>query len=390
MKEMNMEHVSNSKMIKEINEQKVLRLIYSEGPIARVNLAKKTGLTQQTITNIVNRLLNENVIIETSATVSGGGRRPIPLEMNSSNLFAIGIELAIKYIKGSLIDFKNNPIKEVVKLVPLYKNESHPMEYIFNVIETLLDYVPDSKGLKGIGLSIQGLVDSKNGTIIYSPGLGWRNFPLKERLEIRYGSIPIYLENDANLIGVVECLNGVLADSKHSVTFKFDYGVGSAFIFNGQLINGANCVAGEFGHYKTFSGKYAKPCHCGSKGCLTTLASISGLRRNLGIELNELISRIRNKDPEALRLYAKIKCVTAKAIANVVTLLNPEYILFTGRIIDQVGDFVIPVLEKEIKKMVPDTCSNFKIQVIETPDESKTAAGLVMNYFLDIPLDKFY
>lgn len=46
-------------LLKSINQQKVLFLIYSEGPISRVELAEKTGLSRQTVTNIVNRLLKE-------------------------------------------------------------------------------------------------------------------------------------------------------------------------------------------------------------------------------------------------------------------------------------------------------------------------------------------
>lgn len=51
-------------LLKSINQQKVLFLIYSEGSISRVELAEKTGLSRQTVTNIVNRLLKEKMIVE--------------------------------------------------------------------------------------------------------------------------------------------------------------------------------------------------------------------------------------------------------------------------------------------------------------------------------------
>ncbi|MCJ7842745.1 ROK family transcriptional regulator [Lederbergia sp. NSJ-179] len=382
--------VSNSQMIKEINQQKVLRLIYTEGPIARVDLAGKTGLTQQTITNIVNRLLSENLILETTPTSNGGRRRPIPLVINSRNMYAIGIELAIKYVRGTLMDFQNNSVKEVTEFVPRYENEEHPMEYIFKVIDQLLEHVPDQEGLKGIGFSIQGLVNSNKGTVIYSPGLRWRDFPLKKKLMDRYG-LPIYLENDANLLAIVESLNGKLASSEQSIVFKFDYGIGSAMVINRQLLHGANYVAGELGHYKAFTGSDAIACHCGAKGCLTTFASISGLKRNAGFTLEEFSKKVRANDLETMELFEKIQGAIAKAIANVITLFNPEHILFTGRFMDKIGDLLIPLIKKEVLALIPDSCRNVKIIVLdETPDESRSAAGLVMNHFFNVPFNEFY
>ncbi len=390
IKYMKLGKVSNSQMLKEINQQKVLRLIYTEGPIARVDLAGKTGLTQQTITNIVNRLLSENVILETTPVANGGRRRPIPLIINSTNMYAIGIELAIKYVRGTLMDFQNNTLKEITEYVPRYENEEHPMEYIFKVIDQLLEQVPDKEGLKGIGFSIQGLVNSNKGTVIYSPGLRWNDFPLREKLEERYG-LPIYLENDANLLAIVESLNGELASSEQSMIFKFDYGIGSAMVIHKQLLHGANYVAGELGHYKAFTDDDAIACHCGSKGCLTTFASISGLKRNGGFTLEEFNKAIRTNEPEAMEIFNKVQAAIAKAIANLITLFNPEYILFTGRFMDKIGDLMLPLIKNDILDLIPDSCQNVKIVVLaETPNESKSAAGLVMNYFFYIPFSEFY
>lgn len=381
---------SNSKMMKIINQQKVLRLIYTEGPIARVELAERIGLTQQTITNIVNRLLKDDVILETNGTSSGGGRKPIPLIINSRNMYAIGIEIAVQYVRGSLMDFENNTIKEVTEFVPRYESEEHPLEYIDKVVNELRAFIPDQLNLKGIGCSIQGLVDSQKGMVIYSPGMSWRNFPLQEKLRQKHG-IPVHLQNDANLLALVENLNGALAMSDQNLTFKFDYGIGGATVVNNQLIHGSNHVAGEFGHYKAFSGDDAYPCHCGSKGCLTTLASESGLKRNVGYTLEEFAARVRARDPEAIDLFIKIEDAISRAIANLITFFNPDYVLLTGRLIDQMADVVVPLLKEHIMEMLPHSCQGVTIlQLPKTPDESRSAAGLVMNNFFDIPFNHFY
>lgn len=382
------EKTTSSQLLKSINQQKVLRLIFTDGPISRVELAERTGLTQQTITNIVNRLLSEEVILELSPTANPSGRKPIPLVVNAKEMYAIGIEIAVKYIRGSLMDFEQRLIKELTVDVPVYEGEEHPMSYIYQVIDELLRVVPEAGSLKGIGCSIQGLVDNKEGVIIYSPGLRWRQFPLKEKLADRY-QLPIYLENDANLLALVENLNGHLADSTDNITLKFDYGIGGAVVLNNQLCSGATHVAGEFGHYKAFSGEDAHLCHCGAKGCLTTLASVSGLRRNGGFGLEAFDEGVRSEDLEALALFEKVKEAIVRAVSNLITFFNPDHVLFTGKLVDQLHDVFIPQLKQEIFKTIPDSCRGVTLITLpETPDESTSAVGLVMDHFFDVPLER--
>lgn len=380
---------SNSKMIKVINEKKVLNLIYTEGPIARVTLAEKTGLTQQTITNIVNRLLAEGAVLETKGLSNGGGRKPIPLIINGSNMYAIGVEIAVKYVRGTLMDFNGNILKEEMEYVPVYFEEDQPLEFINRIVESLMQHVPNLEGLKGIGCSIQGLVDSKKGVVIYSPGMSWNNYPLREKLA-RHLPYPIFLQNDANLLAVVQNLNGSLADSRQNITLKFDYGIGGAAVVNKQLVEGANYVAFEFGHYKAFTGEDAYSCHCGSSGCLTTLASISGLKKNIGLTLEEFIKDLDAEKEQAIQLFEKIKTAISYAIANVITLLNPDQVLLTGKIIDTMADRLIPLLEQHIMELIPETCKQVELTRLPmTPDESKSAAGLVMNEYFAVPLDQY-
>lgn len=372
--------------MKSVNQQKVLRLIYTEGPISRVELAEKTGLTQQTITNIVKRLLDDDILMETSPVSSNGGRKPIPLVVKSRQLYAVGIEIAVKYVRGSLLDFENNLLKEVTEEVPVYKDEAHPLEYINKVLDQLLEEVPDQAKLQGIGCSIQALVDSQRGVIIYSPGLRWREFPLREKLSQKY-DLPIYLENDANLLALVENLKGCLAHSNHNVTVKFDYGIGGAIVTNKQLNAGAGFTAGEFGHYKAFRGEQALPCHCGTSGCLTTLASISGLSRNAGYKLTEFHELLKEGDVNAAALFDQIADAMVEALSNVITLVNPDHVLLTGKWIDQMKEYGYPLLRKRVYESLPSFSRDFEmIRLPETPNESVSAAGLVMNRFFEVPL----
>ncbi|MEF3307151.1 ROK family transcriptional regulator [Paenibacillus sp. GYB003] len=384
------EKTTSNQLLKSINQQKVLRLIYMEGPISRVELAEKTGLTQQTITNIVNRLLNEDIVLEMEPVTRGGGRKPVPLVVNGTRMYAIGIEVATKYIRGSLVDFHNNLVKQATEHVPVYKGAEQPLEYICKVIDELMKHLPDPLRLMGIGCSIQGMVDSKQGVVIYSAGLGWRMFPVGERLERKYG-LPVYVENDANLLSIVENLRGHLAGSQHNITLKFDYGIGGAIVLNKQLVTGSTHVAGEFGHYKAISGERARSCHCGGKGCLTTVASTSSLKRHGGLTVEELRERVSANEPEAVAMWGEMVDAIGRAVGNLVTIFNPDHLLLTGKLTDTMQSFLLPELRKFIRECVPESCRGVHmIHLPETPDESVTACGLVMNHYFDIPIESLH
>lgn len=376
---------TSNKLLKSINQQKVLRLIYTDGPISRVELADKTGLTQQTITNIINRLLQDNIVLEMTPTAGSVGRKPVPLVIDGKSMYAIGIEVAVEYVRGSLTDFQNNRIYEVTRRKG--ENGGYPFSYIKDVVDELLLHVPDRSRLQGIGCSIQGLVDSRQGTVIYSPGLGFRNYPLRDQLEEAY-DLPVYLENDVNLLARVENLKGMLASSQNNITLKFDYGIGGAIVANNQLCSGASYVAGEFGHYKVDTGEDAKKCHCGGRGCLTTVASVSWLRRS-NWSLADLRSRLNEQDPEATAKFKQVVDAIGMALSNVITFFNPEHVLLTGALVDGLRDELLPALRERVLNTVPETCRGVVLLALpETPNESFSAAGLVINEYFEVPLEQ--
>jgi len=385
---MEKQRATSNQILKTINQQKVMRLIFTDGPISRVELAEKTGLTQQTITNIVKRLLSEELVLEQKPVANAGGRKPIPLVINGQNMYGIGIEIAVKYIRGSLMNFRGERTKDIIVKVPKYLSPEHPMEYICDAINQLLDCIPKGGSLKGICCSIQGLVDTETGCVLYSPGMYWRNFPLKSKLRKEY-QLPIYIENDANLFSLAENLNGSLRYSKNNLALKFDYGLGGALVLDKKLVQGSNFVAGEFGHLKAFTGDDAFECHCGAKGCLTTLASASGLLRNGGFTIEQFNEGIRNNDYDAMMLFNKSKKAMVTAVSNLITFFNPDHVLITGELIDKLNDVFVPQFKKEIMRNIPETCQHVELlHLTKTPNESVLAVGLVMDEFFGIPFEQ--
>lgn len=349
---MALEKITSPYKMKLGNQQKVLNMIYKAGAISRVEIAEQTNLTQQTITNIVRRLLEEKLVIECESTSSNVGRKPIDISINSRCLYAVGVEVTVRKIYGVLIDFDKKILAEESISVDSFLNAEHTLSCVVNIIDSLLSGNNYPERVKGIGISIEGIVDKTSGIVLKASDLHWENFGLKEELESRY-VLPVYIENDVNVIALVENLEGLLKDSQNNIVIKLDQGIGSAIVFNKILYTGSTQVAGELGHYKCCYGEEAIPCHCGGKGCLTTVASIKALEKSLGIDFDEIIERLKSEDEYVKQKVEKIGRTIGDALSNIITFFNPDEILFTGKFVEKAGFLIMPSVEERIKQSVP-------------------------------------
>jgi predicted NBD/HSP70 family sugar kinase len=202
---------------------------------------------------------------------------------------------------------------------------------------------------------------------------------LKKEIE-RHFSLPVHLENDVNIIAVVENMVGLLSSSQNNIVLKMDQGIGGAIVINKQLYTGNQNIAGEFGHYKCCYGKDALPCHCGGKGCITTIASIGSLERNLGLHFDEIINRFVSHDPEIRSVMEKIGKFIARGLCNIITFLQPDHVLLTGELFEKAGQFFLSLIQENIDQLVPLHNQNVTLlQKVDNSDGALMAASLVIN-----------
>ncbi|MCZ8516056.1 ROK family transcriptional regulator [Paenibacillus filicis] len=372
--------LSSPKLMKNINEQRVLNLIFHEEPIYRVEIAEKTGLTQQTITNIVSRLLKDQIVLEGNPAASTGGRKPIPLRINRSGMYAVGVELTVKRIRVVCVDFNQELVRQYEQDIEFYTDGNHTLQVLVEGIEELLNDPLLRSRTKGIGISVPGLIDSSKGLVHSAPGLHWNQLKLADALEERFG-LPAAIENDVNVIAEYENAYGLLAASENNITIYFDYGIGGAIVVRKEISTGSHRVAGEFGHTKAFFGDKAVRCHCGGMGCLTTKASIGGMEKTLGIPLVEIERLLRDGDAAIVSYLNEMAETIGGGLANIVTFFNPDHLLLTGKLMQTLGFYMVPLIEQELRRVVPKFCEGVQIvSIMHAPDRAKSAASLAINH----------
>ena len=226
---------------------------------------------------------------------------------------------------------------------------------------------PKSKVL-GIGMGAPGPVNFSNGSIYEAVNLGWKDYPLKDLLEVEI-SLPAVIDNDANMAALGEMWKGAGEGAKDLVCVTLGTGVGGGIIHNGQIVHGTSGAAGEIGHMTVVTdGGVA--CNCGKVGCLETVASATGIVRlasealSTADNLSLLQQRIEAGNPLSSKLLFQCaqagdplsKAVVERvgnylglALSHIGNVMNPEKIVIGGGV-SHAGDILLEPVRQAFEK----------------------------------------
>jgi len=184
-----------------------------------------------------------------------------------------------------------------------------------------------------VGVGIPGALSHATGLVKNANSTWLIGKPLKEDLERVLGR-EVRLANDANCFALSEATDGAAAGAEVAFGVILGTGVGGGVVVRGRLVEGANSIAGEWGHnplpLPRAEDLPLRPCYCGREGCIETYLCGPALERDGG--------------EAALGRYCKR---LARALAGVINLLDPDVIVLGG------GVSNIARLYDEVPKLWP-------------------------------------
>jgi glucokinase len=246
------------------------------------------------------------------------------------------------------------------------------VDRIIGMIEETMDEVVGAHGgsradFAGVGIGSPGPLDRNTGTVINTPNLGWRNFPLRDLISNAVG-LPATLDNDANCATYGEWWQGAGRAVDTLVGLTLGTGIGGGIVLNGEIFHGASDAAGEIGHMTIEAN--GRKCKCGNYGCLEAYASgpaialraVEGLEAGTESLLPALVNG-RLDDITAATVYEAVVLGDAYAnevmretakilgagIANMINVLNPEMVVIAGGV-TRAGDHLFSPLRAEVRR----------------------------------------
>ena len=322
--------------LREHNLTLVLRhIIEAPTPPSRADVAAATGLTRATVSALVDRLFQAQLIRELEPTMPQRvGRPAIPLAAASGTIAAIGLEVNVDYLGACALDLTGARLAERV-IAGDFRN-SDPREVLAQVAALAAEVVADLQGegirIVGACLALPGLVDSRLGPLRNAPNLGWRDLDVGAILSSHavFETLPLRVANEANLASRAEAS----ADG-HRKTFVYvsgDIGIGAGIVLNGEVYRGRHGWSGEIGH--TVVDPSGPLCSCGATGCLERYAGKDALMLGAGLSPDQpievLVEAAERGDEDALRSIADAGRALGLALSNFVNLVDVDHVVLGG------------------------------------------------------------
>ncbi len=311
----------------------VFTAILSRGPVSRREVARLTGLSQSTITKAVKPMLAAGYLMEEREEAQGRGRPASPLRVSTDRHYALGIKLSPHEVVAVVVNPRAEVLASTRRGLPGRSVDAVTSE-IGSVVGELLGAQPDFQArVEGLGLALGGLVDAQ-GTLRYSPLLGWRDVPLASMLEAATGLCTV-VENDVNTLAVEEQLFGAGRGVSTFAVVTVGAGVGCGLVVHGQLVHGSGGMAGEIGHIAI--DHEGELCACGNRGCLETIAAdkaiLSSIARDGGpflTSIGEAALLAREGDEKARAAFARAGEALGCALAMLANIVNPSRVVLSG------------------------------------------------------------
>lgn len=311
-------------------------------------------------------------------------------------MYYIGIDLGGTKILGALFNEEGDIVKKSKIKTRAAEGKEHVFSQITKVIDELVDEI-DIKEVKAIGAGVPGIIDGKNGIVVFTPNLPWENYELTKEVTEKYG-IPMYIGNDVNVGIMGERMYGAAKGLENVIGIFVGTGIGGGIIIEGKLYEGKTGAAGEIGHI-TIDPK-GPICGCGARGCLEAIASktailkyikaqlLRGRKSTLSEDINEestilksghLKKSYENNDELSLEVIEKMCEDIGIGTSSLMNILNPEAIVFGGGIIESLGEILLPKIKKTARQYaMPKIFENCEFKIAELGDDAGIMGALAL------------
>jgi glucokinase-like ROK family protein len=377
---MNTPATADQGYIRKFNTAVILDALRRYAPISRAELAARTGLNRSTVSIIVNSLIEEGYIQETDLQSSKVGRPGMLLVLNPRGGCAVGLEIGVDFISIIMTDFTAQVQWRQHCIIDPSLDQIAILEKAAELTQAALD-AGQEQGLRplGIGLGVPGLVDGRQGKLVFAPNLKWSNVPLRLMWSQRF-VLPVFVENEANAAALGEYYFGSARGVDDFIYLSAGIGLGGGIMIGGKLFRGSTGYASEVGHMTIDPD--GELCGCGKRGCWETLVGpravlrrvrhtleagaesrlpgiVNGTLHDMTIE--DVFNAAMQNDPVALKALVEVGENLGIGVANLVNIFNPQLIVLGGAL-NMASPILLPQIERVVcSSALQPPCENVRI-----------------------------
>ncbi|WP_242908108.1 ROK family transcriptional regulator [Actinomadura terrae] len=335
------------------NLEKVVSALRQGGTLSQSELARMTGLSEATVSNLVRVLIEDDRVKLSKGRRNGRRVNLVELDAAAGEL-ALAVTVGRETISAAAVDHEGSVLVE--RACP--RGADLPYEAERSALVRLIDEVRAdgevaARPLAGVGLALCVSIDPVSGTVPEVSGgrlpafdPSWYGADVTGELSEQVG-LPVQLINDGDAALLAEARWGAARGCRDVLYLHLSAGVGGAMLLGGLLYRGGLGGIGELGHSSTDAN--GRLCACGNRGCLETKVGGQALLGHVAalhgddLTLGRLAGLARAGDPGCVRIVTDAAQDIVTGLANVVAVLAPERLVLGGELADAGPALLDPV-----------------------------------------------
>mgnify|MGYP000708999048 CR=1 FL=1 len=391
-----------------INQQvEILRLLRKYGALTRRQLSERTGYSISLVRQLTEALAEQALITSSGSHTAEPRGRPSQLwSLKPDACITLGLDVSTHLVQAVALNARGDLMLHQKMPTPQAETPEAFLRALADFINGAKQELKlKTKAVCGLGVAYGGFVDFKRGLSLDAIHIAHSyELPLQRRLSALTG-LPVIVDDRSRAMALAEARYGAAHGYNDCICVNVSVGIGTGIILDGQLFRGPLGLAGELGHIPVLPG--GRPCRCGGRGCLETLASstvLEGYGRDLITQgtptlLHDLCEGIPERvtvqliqqaaeagDPAAISLFEYASQWLGTALATLANLFSIDLIVLTGSVMRGNPLLLEMVREQARSQFVPHIRDRVQIMLTELAD-SAPALGAA-TFVIDTEFDQ--
>jgi predicted NBD/HSP70 family sugar kinase len=324
-------------LVRQYSRRIVAEVLLHQAPISRADLARITGLSKQTMSQVISEL-EEGGWVRLAGTTKGTvGRTAVTYEIADEAAYSLGVDLGGTKVTAAYADLIGRIVAEETELTDK-RGGRHVLHQIYALAMRLAASTRiETRRLESIVLATPGVIDPKSGGITLVPNIkGLSDFNVPAMLAGLFGQ-SVVVENDVNLAMLGEAWQGCAQGCQNAGFMALGTGVGLGLVINGRLARGATGAAGEIAYLPV--GVQTATVEALEIGSFELEVGTQGILRRYrargGSEaetVREIFLRLEQADARAIAVVDETAHIIALAITALQSIVDLERVILGGSI----------------------------------------------------------
>lgn len=330
-------NAARSPLIRQYSRRLVAEILLKGEPISRADLARTTGLSKQTMSEVIGELEAGGWARPVGTTSGGLGRSAVTFEIAADAAYSLGVDLGGTKISAALADLVGGIVAEATE-----PTDPRGGRHVLMQIRQLALRLAAGKGIdagriRSVVVGTPGVLDRESGAITLLPNIaGLSEINVPAILAELFGG-DVAIENDVNLAMLGEAWQGCAQGCENAAFLSLGTGTGLGLIVNGKLARGAHGAAGEVSYLPIGADLYSAEALAVGAFELE-VGSHAIVRRYLAMQgsgaasVRDVFIRLEAGDAVAASVLDDVARSLALAVAALCSILDPEIIVLGGSI----------------------------------------------------------